>query len=84
MSLLRIAGFLGANLASQPMLLPDTVGTVSSNLKPGRGDMRPWKVPLTVQTLPAGRETIYRMGRYIDVAGKAQGHVQDIRTLTEA
>lgn len=48
------------------MMLPETVGTDCVNLKPGRGDMRPWKAPSTVQTIPAGRETIYRMGR--DVA----------------
>jgi hypothetical protein len=42
------------------------VCTVSRNQKPGRGDFRPWRNPLTVATVPAGRQTIYRMGR--DVA----------------
>lgn len=70
MSIIRVAGFLGANKALQPMLLPETVGTVCENIKPGRGDMRPWKVPLNVATVPASRQTIYRMGR--DVASDSQ------------
>ncbi|NYW24490.1 hypothetical protein C6506_28775, partial [Escherichia coli] len=37
--------------------------------KPGRGDLRPWRNPATVATVPAGRQTIYRMGR--DVASDA-------------
>lgn len=45
------------------MLLPETVGVASTNQKPGRGDLRPWKAPATVATVPAGRKTIHRMGR---------------------
>ena len=45
------------------MKLPETTGVQSTNQKPGRGDLRPWKAPLTVATVPAGRKTIYRMGR---------------------
>ncbi len=63
MSVIRFAGFLGANQALQPMLLPETVGVSSTNQKPGRGDLRPWKAPLTKTTVPAGRKTIWRMGR---------------------
>lgn len=66
MSIIRVAGFLGANIALQPMMLPETVGVSSLNAKPGRGDLRPWKAPLNVATVPAGRQTIHRMGR--DVA----------------
>lgn len=58
-----IAGFAGANKALHPKLLPDTVGVESLNQKPGRGDLRPWKAPDTVATVPEGRQTIYRMGR---------------------
>jgi hypothetical protein len=60
---LTIAGFAGANKALHPRLLPDTVGQDSQNQKPGRGDLRPWKDPLGVATVPTGRQTIYRFGR---------------------
>lgn len=63
---ITLSGFLGANKALQSKLLPPGVGVDSKNQKPGRGDLRPWKVPLTSATVPAGRKTIYRMGR--DVA----------------
>jgi len=45
MPVIRWAGFAGENRALQPMLLPDAVGTVSRNQKPGRGDFRPWRNP---------------------------------------
>lgn len=70
MAAIRWAGIAGENRALHPKLLPDTVCTVSRNMKPGRGDMRPWRDPLTVATVPAGRKTIYRMGR--DVASDSQ------------
>lgn len=70
MPLITITGFDGENRALQPSLLAESVGTISRNQKPGRGDFRPWKVPLTVATVPAGRGTIYRMGR--DVASDSQ------------
>ena len=66
MAVIRWSGFSGENRALHPMLLGDAVGTLSRNAKPGRGDLRPWRTPLTVATVPAGRQTIYRMGR--DVA----------------
>ena len=62
MTVLRLSGFAGENRALHPMLLPEAVGLVSTNQKPGRGDLRPWNAPLTVATVPAGRQTIYRMG----------------------
>jgi hypothetical protein len=63
-----VAGFLGANKALEPKMLPSggvecPVGVDSFNQKPGRGDLRPWKIPLTVATVPSSRKTIYRMGR---------------------
>jgi hypothetical protein len=63
MAVITVAGFAGENRTLHPKLLPDTVGTVSRNQKPGRGDLRPWKQPTTVATVPSGRQTIYRMGR---------------------
>lgn len=63
MSVIRFAGFSGANQALQPMLLGETVGVTSTNQKPGRGDLRPWKSPLNKTTVPASRKTIHRMGR---------------------
>ena len=70
MPTIRFAGFTGENRALHPKLLPDTGCTVSKNHKPGRGDLRPWREPSTVATVPTGRQTIYRMGR--DVASDAQ------------
>ena len=63
MAVIKVAGFAGENRALNPKLLPDAVGVLSRNQKPGRGDLRPWKTPTTVATVPAGRKTIYRMGR---------------------
>lgn len=65
MAVIRLSGFLGANQALHPLLLPDSVGVTSTNQKPGRGDLRPWKAPSTVATVPSGRQTIYRMGRSV-------------------
>lgn len=70
MAVVRLSGFMGENRALHPKLLADSVGTVSRNQKPGRGDLRPWKQPSTVATVPAGRQTIYRMGR--DTASDSQ------------
>ena len=61
MDVLRVAGFLGANLASDAQLLPAEVGTQALNIKPGTGSMRPWHAPKPVaNTSAAGRKTIYR------------------------
>lgn len=70
MAVIRFAGFLGENRAVEPKLLSEAVCTVSRNQKPGRGDLRSWKAPSTVATVPSGRATIYRMGR--DVASDSQ------------
>ena len=70
MAVISLAGFAGENRALHPKMLPDTVGVVSRNQKPGRGDLRSWKQPTTVATVPGGRQTIYRMGR--DVASDTQ------------
>ncbi|CDS48903.1 hypothetical protein [Polaromonas sp. CG9_12] len=69
MATIKLSGFLGENRALHPMLLPDSVGVTSRNHKPGRADLRPWKSPLTVASVPSGRKTLYRMGR--DVASDA-------------
>jgi hypothetical protein len=63
---ITLSGFQGANKALHPKLLPESVGVESLNQKPGRGDLRPWKNPLTVATVRSNAKTIYRMGR--DVA----------------
>lgn len=70
MPVIRLAGFSGENRALHPTLLSDAVGVISRNQKPGRGDLRAWKQPLAVASVPSGRATIYRMGR--DVAADAQ------------
>lgn len=60
---ITLAGFGGANQAVQPRLLPESVGTVSLNQRPGGGDFQPWAQPSTVATVPANQKTIYRFGR---------------------
>lgn len=66
MPVIRLAGFAGENRALHPKLLPDAVGTVSLNQKPGRGDLRSWKAGTAVASLPSGGKTIYRMGRDVN------------------
>lgn len=64
MSVIRLAGFYGANQALTPKALPEGVGTISLNQYPGRGDLRPIPAPSAVATAAAsGYNTIYRMGR---------------------
>jgi len=70
MALIRIAGFSGENRALHPSLLAEHQATVSRNQRPGRGDLRSWNAPQTIATVPAGRSSMYRMGR--DVASDAQ------------
>jgi len=67
---ITLAGFGGANQAVQPRLLPESVGTVSLNQRPGGGDLQPWAQPSTVATVPASQQTIYRFGR--DVVSDTQ------------
>lgn len=69
MAVIRWAGWTGEVRALHPKLLPDGAGAVLRNARPGSGDLRPWNNPLTVATVPAGRQSIYRMGR--DVASDA-------------
>lgn len=57
MAVIRWAGFAGENRALHPKLLGDTVGTVSRNQKPGRGDLRPWRNPYTVRQAAQLSET---------------------------
>ena len=66
MARIRLATFAGAAKAPHPKLLPEAIGVVSQNQKPGRGDLRPLKAPAARAVVPAGRKSIYRMGR--DVA----------------
>lgn len=63
------AGWFGAVKALRARMLPAGFCVDVSNMRPGRGDLRPWNVPLDVATVPTGRVNIYRMGR--DVAGDA-------------
>ena len=65
-----VAGFLGANTHLNKVMLPDSVGTVSLNQAPSRGDLQPWRQPETVASVPPGRRTIYRMGRSSPVDGQ--------------
>lgn len=69
MDTITIAGFAGANLADDDLLLPLNVGVQSLNQRPGYADLRPWNAPgAAVATVPTSpqRKTIYRMGQ--DVA----------------
>lgn len=61
--LLRFTGFGGANKALHPLLLPDGIGVESTNQRPGRGDLRPWKAASNVASVLSNAQTIYRMGR---------------------
>jgi hypothetical protein len=60
---LTLGIFSGAIRALHPKLVPDAAGVDSQNQKPGRGDFRPWRSAFPVATVPASRQTIYRMGR---------------------
>lgn len=62
---LSIKGFFGANKSLDPKLYPDSVGVESLNQRPGKGDLRPWREPLQVATIPTSpqRRTIWRMGQ---------------------
>ena len=45
MAIIRLNTFAGENRALHPTLLPEAVGVLSRNQKPGRGDLRAWKQP---------------------------------------
>lgn len=68
MSKIALASFGGEVRAPDPKLLADAVGTLSQNNKPGRGDLRPWRQPLTTAVVPSSSRTIYRMGRDVPSA----------------
>ncbi len=63
MANIRLGPFLGANLALRPKLLPANVGVASLNHWPDRGDLRPWKIPLTVGTAAVGTQTLHMLKR---------------------
>ena len=63
MALIRLGPFLGANQAARPKILNPNVGVNSLNHWPDRGDLRPWKVPLTVATVGSGIKTIHMLKR---------------------
>ena len=83
MALFRVAAFAGENRAMHPTLIPEAAGTTSVNQKPAKGDLRPWREPLTVATVPAGTTAIYRMGRdvvsdtnyWLSFSGAAPVHI---------
>jgi hypothetical protein len=58
MAVIRLGPFFGANLALRPKLLSANVGVRSLNHWPDRGDLRPWREPLTVATAPASTQTM--------------------------
>lgn len=88
MTIVRWSGFGGENQAIPAKQLAEGLGTRSRNQKPLRGALRPWRQPVTVASVPAGRQTIYRMGR--DVASDANywlswpGVVHAVRGFDEA
>lgn len=61
--LIKFDTFAGENRAIHPSRLPTGAGTISLNHKPGRGDLRPWRVPEIVANVPLNHKSIYRMGR---------------------
>lgn len=61
--MLRFTDFNGANRQLHPLRVPQGVGVDSLNQRPGRADLRPWRLPAAVATVPALTQTIYRMGR---------------------
>lgn len=66
MPIAALTTFLGANTRIEARFLPAGVGVVSVNQKPSEsGDFRPWRQPLALvgPVVPAGRTTLYRMGR---------------------
>lgn len=62
MTPITINAFLGAALALDDLLLPEGLGVVSLNQKPGFGDLRPWGAPgPAVASVTAGYQTLHRM-----------------------
>lgn len=63
MTTIRLGPFRGAMPAIRPKLLPDGAAVESLNHWPDQGDLRPWRVPLTVATAGGSAKTIYMLGR---------------------
>lgn len=61
-----VSGMGGAIKARDEHLIPDTAAAHTVNQRPIEGELTPWRQPVGVANVPAGRKTIYRMGR--DVA----------------
>lgn len=66
----EVTGFTGAIRRLEANMLPETAGVIADNVDRRRNDLRAWKAPATVATVPSGRASILRMGR--DVADPAQ------------
>lgn len=66
---ITIVGMAGAVKALDSHQLDPSIGVDSVNQRPRFGEMVPWRQPLAVASVPAGRKTIYRFGR--DVASDA-------------
>ncbi len=59
-----VTGMAGAVQALDSRDLdPSGAGANSVNQRPRAGELSPWRQPLAVATIPAFRQTIYRMGR---------------------
>lgn len=58
-----ITGMAGAVQSLDARLIDASIGAHSLNQRPRAGELSPWRQPATVATVPAGRKTIYRMGR---------------------
>lgn len=66
MALAELTVFRGQNTIAEPQLLAPGLGVVSLNQRPPEsGALEPWREPLTLvgPVVPAGRQTLYRMGR---------------------
>lgn len=61
-----VSGMGGAIKAIDEHLIPDAAAAHTINQRPIDGELTPWRQAMTVASVPAGRKTIYRMGR--DVA----------------
>ena len=78
----RFAGWFGAIKSLQARLLADGYCVDVVNLRPGRGDLRPWKLSLPVATVGAAVLSIYRMGR--DVASDSLYWLTSIKDVDYA
>lgn len=60
---ITLATFAGANLAENPRLLAESVCVSIVDAEPGRGELRALNGRSTVASVPAGQQSIWRMGR---------------------